>query len=153
MMGINPVEVEHLKLISERMGFSINPKDYDISPDNFSDYKKIFRQPPKEVTVEYPDVKLYDDESCSACLSTVMLFLKRFKNDMTPYLLDDNLFHLAIGKGINKNNIKDGTVLIGNCTCKAKGKGIFVPGCPPVASQIYNAITGFDPEENEPDIK
>jgi uncharacterized protein (DUF362 family) len=150
MMGIKPSDIVHLRLIGERLGFSINPDDYDFYPVNFLDYSVVYKNPPKEIAIQYPDVRLLDIESCSACLSTVMLFLKRFKTDMSQYVLDDNFFHLAIGKGVTGDKIKKGTILIGNCTKNSKECGIFVPGCPPVASQIYKAITGNDPEENEP---
>lgn len=152
MMGIDPAEVVHLRLVSERLNFSINLSDYEVSPDNFKEHAVSFKRPPKEIAIEYPDVRLSDKESCSACLSTVMFFLKRFKVDMRQYLLDDGMLHLAIGKGITSDTIKKGAILIGNCTKNAKTSGIFVPGCPPVASQIYRSITGTDPAENEPDV-
>jgi hypothetical protein len=152
MMGIDPAEVVHLRLVSKRLNYSINLSDYEVSPGNFKELAVSFKRPPKEIAIQYPDVKLSDKESCSACLSTVMFFLKRFKVDMRQYLLDDGMLHLAVGKGITPDMIKKGAVLIGNCTRKAKNSGIFVPGCPPVASQIYRAITGTDPVENEPDV-
>ena len=153
MMGIDPADVVHLRLTAERMGFSLRPEDYNIQPENFKEYALNFKRPPTEIAIEYPDVQLYDIESCSACLSSTMFFLKRFKTDMSQYLLDDGKLHLAIGKGITGDHIKKGTILIGNCARKAKEAGVFVPGCPPVATQIYRAITGNDPEENEPDVR
>jgi hypothetical protein len=132
------------------MNLSIDKSDYQISPNDFQKYASKYKKPPTEIAIEYPDVSLYDSESCSACLSTVMLFLKRFKTDMGQYILDDGKFHIAIGKGVKENDIKAGTILIGNCTKKISKKGIFIPGCPPVSSQIYKSIVGKDPEENEP---
>lgn len=152
MMGRDSKEVGHLRIISERLNISLDPKDYDISPIDFEKHSVKFRLPPKNIAIEYPDVVLYDKESCSACLSTVMFFLKRFKNDMSQYLLEDNKLHLAIGKGVKEEDIPVGTVCIGNCARSASAKGIFVPGCPPVPTQIYKAITGVDPDENEPEI-
>jgi hypothetical protein len=81
-----------------------------------------------------------------------MLFLKRFKDDFKPYILEDKRLHLAIGKGIVLEEIKNGTILIGNCTHKAKGKGLFVSGCPPVPTRIYKSIIGKEPDVNEPEI-
>ena len=49
-------------------------------------------------------------------------------------------------------DIKDGTILVGNCTVKIKDKGIFVKGCPPVPTRIFEAITGDEPEVNEPEL-
>ena len=153
MMGQNPLDIPHLRLISERMGFSIDLKSYNISPKNYKNFIIEYKNPPKEISIEYPDVALCDKESCSACLSTVMFFLKRFKMDMSQYLSDDKKLHLAIGKGLSDNDIKDATILIGNCTRSFSKKGIFIPGCPPVPTRIYKAIIGKEPDENEPEIE
>lgn len=151
MMGINPAEIPHLRLVSERNGLSINPKHYNIVPDNFKKYIFPYKRPPENISVKYDKVKVYEKDACSACLSTLMLFLRRFKDDMEPYLLNDGLFHIGIGKGIE--NPKEGTVFVGNCTRMHKEKGIFVKGCPPVPTRIYEAITGVEPDENEPEVE
>jgi uncharacterized protein (DUF362 family) len=153
IMGQDPSKISHLKIISERMNFSIDPKSYNVSPCNFKDFIINYKSPPKEISIEYPDIVLCDKESCSACLSTVMFFLKRFKTDMRQYLTDDAKLQLAIGKGLSEDEINDGAILIGNCTKNIIKKGIFVPGCPPVPTRIYKAITGKEPDENEPNIE
>ena len=79
-----------------------------------------------------------------------MLFLRRFKDDMTPYILPDGLFHIAIGKGVE--DAPEGTVFVGNCTRFMKEKGTFIKGCPPVPTRIYESIVGREPDENEPEV-
>jgi len=153
MMGLSALEVPHIRLIAERMGFDINASDYEVIPADYAKNMVCYRKPPTDIGIEYPDVKLCDKESCSACLSTAMLFLKRFKNDMGPYALDDGQLHLAIGKGITEDEIRQGTILIGNCARNVADKGIFVSGCPPVPTRIYEAITGEEPETNEPELE
>ena len=152
MMGQNPQEIPHLRLISERLNLSIEPDFYNVSPDNYRKYITKYKKPPQEISIEYPDVILCDKESCSACLSTVMFFLKRFKSDMSQYLSEDKKIRLAIGKGLSEKDIKDTTILIGNCTRNFSKNGIFIPGCPPVPTRIYKAIAGKEPDENEPEI-
>lgn len=150
MMGIDPSSVSHLKLVSERRGLSINPQSYEVFPVDFQKFICVYKQPPKDISVEFENIVVYDCESCSSCLSTLMLFLKRFKDDVGPYLLDDGKFHIAIGKGVK--NPKEGTVFVGNCTRMHKDKGIYIPGCPPVPTRIYEAIMGREPDENEPEV-
>lgn len=152
MMGINPTEVPHLRLVAERMGFSLSSSVYKVIQEDWEEHIYPYQRSPKEISVEYKNVVVHDNESCSACLSTLMLFLRRFKHDKSQYLLDDGNFHIAIGKGIDEN-VKEGTVFVGNCTRKHKEKGIHVPGCPPVPTRIYEAITGVEPEENEPEVE
>lgn len=153
MMGIEAADVPHLRLTAERNLLSLNPNDYQVfSEGNYLDNVVPYKMPPSKVSIQYPDVIVHDQESCSACLSTLMFFLKRFKDDMTPYICADGKLHLAIGKGID-DSVDKGCILIGNCTKKAKSRGVFVPGCPPVPTKIYEALTGREPDENEPDIK
>ncbi|MBN1409841.1 MAG: DUF362 domain-containing protein [Spirochaetales bacterium] len=155
MMGMEPSSVVHLKVIGERLGLSLNPDDYSLcgeKAENYTSHITKYAQPPTSITIEYPNIRVYDCESCSACLSTLMLFLKRFKDDMSQYLLNDGMFHIAIGKGLD-DTVKEGTILIGNCTRNVKHRGKFVPGCPPVSSRIYKTITGMEPPDNEPEVK
>jgi uncharacterized protein (DUF362 family) len=152
LMGQAPEEIPHLQLISRRLGFSLNPRDYTVLPDNYKEFVTPYKKPPREITITYPDVALTDRGSCSACQSTVMLFLKRFKDSFKPYILEDKKLHLGIGKGIILEEIKNGTILIGNCTHKVKEKGIFVSGCPPVPTRIYKSVIGKEPDVNEPEI-
>jgi uncharacterized protein (DUF362 family) len=151
LMGIDPAEIPHLRLISERCDLSLDPLSYEPFPADFHEFIVPFKRPPVNISLEFENVQIYDKESCSACLSTLMLFLRRFKDDMTPYVLHDGKFHIAIGKGVN--DAIEGTVFVGNCTRFMKDKGIVVKGCPPVPTRIYEAVTGREPDENEPEVK
>jgi uncharacterized protein (DUF362 family) len=151
LMGIDPASISHLKLVSKRNKFSFKLSSYSVFPADYSHFIHPYKPPPENITVKYDNVVVYDCESCSSCLSTLMFFLRRFKDDMSPYLLDDGKFHIAIGKGVG--NTKEGTVFLGNCTRNKKNNGIYIPGCPPVPTRIYEAITGREPDENEPEVK
>lgn len=154
MMGIDPAEIPHLRLVAERHGLPFDPEAYEVRVRDGLDYKShitVYARPPRNISFKYPNVVVYDCDSCSACQSTVMLFLKRFKDDMSQYFLNDGKFHLGIGRSLPAD-IKEGTILIGNCAKNRKDRGLFVPGCPPVPTRIYKAITGAEPEENEPEI-
>ena len=80
-----------------------------------------------------------DHSSCSACQSTLLLFLMRYKERLFDYFPSQDKIHIAIGKG--HTEVPEGTLLIGNCTSHQRNQGIFVPGCPPVGSQIFAAIS------------
>jgi uncharacterized protein (DUF362 family) len=155
MMGLSPKEIPHLVIAAERLGSSIDPLAYDVTVQDGEDYAKHivqYARPPKNISIKYPNVVVYDCDSCSACQSTVMLFLKRFTEDMTQYFFDDGKFYIGLGKSLPAD-IKNGTILIGNCTKNRREQGLFVPGCPPVPTRIYEAITGKEPDENEPEVQ
>jgi uncharacterized protein (DUF362 family) len=151
LMGIDPLSVVHLKLVSQRNNFSLDPLSYSVFPDDYQKFIVSYQQPPTDISVKFKNIVVYEKEACSACLSTLFLFLRRFKDEMSPYLLDDGKFHIAIGKGVK--DTKDGTIFVGNCARNNKEKCTFIKGCPPVPTRIYEAITGREPDENEPEVQ
>jgi uncharacterized protein (DUF362 family) len=147
LMGLNPEAIPHLRLSAEkglgeirRRGISVEPKDYLKWVDPFA-------LPPSQLSIPYPDVVVYDEGSCSACLSTLLVFLNDYHSRLTDYHLPDGKIHMAIGKNLKR--CPKGTLLIGNCTSKMKRQGIFVQGCPPVASHIWEGLSG---EKGEGDM-
>ena len=150
LMGLNAEEVPHLKIISERNKLPIKIEEYNIVTENYEQYVYQYQKPPTKISVQFPGVEVQDKDSCSSCLSTLMMFLKRFGEDMSQYALCDGKFHIAIGKGLDK--AMDGTVFVGNCARHMKDKGIHVKGCPPVPTRIYEAIVHHEPDKNEEPI-
>jgi hypothetical protein len=110
-----------------------------VYPKDFEKWKKDFIGPPKDISVEFDNVTILDEQSCSACQSTLMLFLKKYGDILFDYFPDDEEVYIAIGKG--HDDVPANTLLVGNCTIKHKNKGIFVKGCPPVGSEILKAIS------------
>ena len=139
LMGFNPEEIPHLRLTAERVGRKLNLDQINISPPDWEKFIDPFELPPKELSIEFPNVEILDKDSCSACQSTLLLFLKRYYDEIGDYLPAK----FAIGKGFKKD-IEEGVFCIGNCTAKTHGDNILVKGCPPVASDILSSITKKD---------
>jgi len=98
--------------------------------------------------MKYPRVVIHTGDACSACTSTLMLFLEQYHNQLADYALADGKTHLAIGK--QSQPLPEGTITLGNCAVAAAGKGpgsrdILVRGCPPVCSQVLAAL-GISPK-------
>jgi len=140
LMDIKPKSVPHLKIASERGYGTIKISEIEIQPDNWKDFIIPFASPPKNLTLEYPNINIYDVNSCSACQSSLYLFLKRYGKSMTDYFSAEKPLNIAIGKGIKE--VPKGTLCIGNCTNMHKGSCKVISGCPPVSSEILCAITG-----------
>ena len=66
--------------------------------------------------------------------------LKSPLNRLFDYFPQGTKINIAIGKGNAK--VPKGTLCIGNCTILHRENGIFIPGCPPVGSQILTALSG-----------
>jgi uncharacterized protein (DUF362 family) len=140
LMGLNPETIPHLKLSAKKGLGEVRWRRISVEPKDYLKWVSPFALPPSQLSIPYPDVVVYDEGSCSACLSTLLVFLKEYHSRLTDYHLPDRKIHIGIGK--NLNNCPKGTLLIGNCTSKMKRRGIFVQGCPPVASHIWETLSG-----------
>ena len=139
IMGITAEEIPHLRIGAERGFGIIDMKKIDITPKNWADWITPFEKPPSNLSIQFPDVNIMDVNSCSACQSTLLLFLKRYKDELKEYLPGDT--NIAIGAG--HDDIPPGTLCIGNCIKKQfRDRGIFISGCPPVGSEILSSVIG-----------
>jgi hypothetical protein len=139
LMEIDPESVPHLRLGAERGIGTLDLEEIDVEPGDWRALAKPFAAPPNDLKIEFPDVNILDVNSCSACQSTLTLFLKRYEKELREYLPGDAT--IAIGAG--HDDLPPGTICVGNCVRKElREKGVFIPGCPPVGSEILSAVTG-----------
>jgi len=138
LMGLSPEVIPHLRLTAERGLGEIDLQKISVNPKNYSKWVVPFEPPPSKLSIPFPNVMVHDEGSCSACLSTLLVFLQDYHSKLTDYRLEDQNVHVAIGKHLEA--CPKGTILIGNCSSKMKSRGIFIQGCPPVASQIADSL-------------
>jgi hypothetical protein len=140
LMGTRAEDVSHLRMGAERGFGVIDLSRLTITPENWLDWSSDFARPPQNLSIEFPNITVLDNNSCSACQSTLLLFLKEFSDRIFDYLPDQDHLNIAIGKG--HTELPEKTLCVGNCTAGFKDKSMFVPGCPPVASEILKKLTG-----------
>ncbi len=138
LMGIDPESISHLKHGASRGYGVIDINNISIRPDNWHEWISAFEPPPANLSIQFPNINILDEQSCSACQSTVLLFLKQYSNRIFDYFPSETSLNIAIGKGHEKVPLN--TICIGNCTIKHKKQGAFVKGCPPVGSEIMEVI-------------
>lgn len=144
LMGKNAADIPHLRIGAQR-GYGVLDLDgVDITPDTWLRMARDFASAPGNLSIEFPNVNILDRNSCSACQSTLLLFLRRYGEDLFA-APGDAPVNIAIGKG--HEDLPEGTLCIGNCTVAHRDKGIFVSGCPPVASAIRKALAADDGSE------
>jgi uncharacterized protein (DUF362 family) len=147
LMGTAAENIAHLRLGAERGYGIIDLSRVSVTPESWRDCASPFAPPPGNLTIEFPGITVLDQGSCSACQSTLLLFLGRYKDRIFDYFPGQETVPIAIGKG--HAEVPPGTVLIGNCTASHRAEGLFVPGCPPVGSQIFAAISGEPPARKD----
>jgi len=136
LMGISACDVAHLRIGAQRGYGVIDPDTIRVSPGNWKDVQSPFALPPDRLSIEFPGFTILDQQSCSACQSTLLLFLQRHGKQLLDNRSDEKDIVIAIGKG--HDQLPNGTLCVGNCTAGHKNCRAFVPGCPPVASEILN---------------
>jgi len=134
LMGISASDVAHLSIGSQRGYGVIDVERICVSPENWKEFQSPFALPPDKLSIEFPGFTILDEQSCSACQSTLLMFLKRYGKQLRENISDEKDIVVAIGKG--HKQVPSGTLCIGNCIAGRKNCGAFVPGCPPVASEI-----------------
>jgi len=142
LMGTAAEQIPHLSIGAERGHGVIDLSRLTVTPDHWRDWISPFSRPPENLTIQFPNITVWDQQSCSACQSTLLLFLTRYKDRIFDYFPSQSTIQIAIGKGCD--GVPAGALLIGNCTAAQRDRGLFVPGCPPVGSQILAALSGQD---------
>jgi uncharacterized protein (DUF362 family) len=134
LMGISAMEVPHLRAGAERGYGVIDLDEIKVTPANWRDFISPFVRPPESLSIEFAGFNVMDSQSCSACQSTVLLLLRNNGKEMLEARNDDKDIKIAIGKG--HANLDADTLCVGNCTAMHRDLCQYVPGCPPVASEI-----------------
>ncbi len=140
LMGLDPENVHHLRLAIDELNmyksnYIFQPGAMRVVPEDYKKWAIKFTPPPDKISFEFTHVVVEDENSCSACLSTVLMFLQRYHDRFADYFSEEEPLRIALGKGIGEQ--PENTVLVGNCTAHKKKGCIFVKGCPPVASEIF----------------
>lgn len=138
IVGLDMGHAPHLELIADMTDGVRSIDDIKTIPENIDAFKTDFAVPPKEIIIENNKVNLIDMGSCSACQSSVFLFLKNNKPLIDDYFAENNRLNIAIGNDIPE--VPDDVFLVGNCTSCHKHKGIFLKGCPPSQTIIKEVM-------------
>jgi uncharacterized protein (DUF362 family) len=139
LMGLCAEDIPHLRMGAERGYGLIDIEKIKIHPETWMNLVSPFSPPPDNLSIEFPEFNILDKNSCSACQSTLILFLKKYGKVIPDYFPENTDINIAIGKGHDK--VPKNTICIGNCMAKFKQQK-FVKGCPPVGSEILKTITG-----------
>jgi uncharacterized protein (DUF362 family) len=147
IMGIHWSEVPHVFLAAEKTGMDL-PEDIsvlNIDRASLEEFRSPFaRAVPEDISRLFPCFEIIEGDACSACSATVMAFLKQkgraYENR------EKGSLRIALGKNIDPDSIDECTILLGNCTADLRSRGRFLPGCPPVGSDIEREIASMDEE-------
>lgn len=139
LIGFEPWQVPHILLSAlRRNGPKVSLEDFDLDRKLLSRLRTPIKPAiPEDISSTYPYFVLTSVNGCSACDSTVMAFLKTYGEAYSGV----KEVQIALGKGIREADIRcDKFILLGNCVAGLKNKGCFIKGCPPIPSDVKQAI-------------
>jgi hypothetical protein len=140
LMGTRAEHIPHLRIGAERGCGKIDLAGVPITPAGWRDFGSEFEPAPENLAIEFPNVRVLDENSCSACQSTLLLFLRRFGSELPDHFPRGQPVTVGIGKAVPE--VPRGALCVGNCMDMHRDRGVFVKGCPPVGSAIYRALKG-----------
>jgi hypothetical protein len=128
----------HLKLISDQKSSIHSISEIKTVPTDIEPFRTDFQIPPTEIKIKDKKINLIDMGSCSACLSSILLFATNNELLIHEYFNKYGKLNIAVGKNIK--NVPENSILIGNCTIHQKQKGTFIKGCPPTQTIIKGIL-------------
>ena len=160
VMGIEPEQIETTKYAAE-LGIGVmDPELIEVVGEQISKVKRRFKLASEAIseTIRFPEGfdLIFNEKACTGCRNGVLSVLR----DLSVEGQIDQTRDLRIiaGQMDEAPLLGKRTLLVGACTARFKGHGIFVKGCPPNNVDIISAITeetGHDffsqlPQQDEP---
>ncbi len=142
LMGFELYEVPHLWLIRDAQQPHLTLETLTVDNPTFFKTQTPFKRALMEnLEKDYPNIRVVEKGTCSACSAALMTFLRTHGDKFT----DSNPFILATGKDLSANdftNLQGETFFIGNCAlnvAKKEGRPC-CQGCPPIGSSILEFL-------------
>jgi uncharacterized protein (DUF362 family) len=133
IMGYDPREVEHLRILAGRMGRSLAPADIRQAGAPVESVRRDFQRPPQELDFP-PGVGLIQGRTCSGCIGSLAFSLFLFKKN--NHMEKIKGFTFVMGRHAEVPQKAEKLFIVGNCALAHKDKGIFAEGCPPSAENL-----------------
>lgn len=149
IMGIDPAQQTHA-VLAERLGIgTMDMNRIDVVGENINNVKTPFKSGVEALQsiLNLHDFKLISDEkTCTGCRGMMFYFLKGMAEQGNLDQIRQFTFvlgkHDTLPKEVLDKLDKEKTVFIGVCTEQYKDLGLYVPGCPPLASDVTSVIFG-----------
>ncbi len=139
VMGIAPLKIEYLKLASEQGLGCADLSRIQVLGTSIEKIKRPFKQVKLDSGFwKEKGIEIYEKGACSGCRNTMAALIGNLeKNEDELDLIKG--YTLIFGQNVKlPDKCKGKLVNIGLCTRKFRGKGGYIPGCPPHPQDILD---------------
>jgi len=147
LMGFEPAQVLHLRLLAERQGVNTDPAAIEIVGEPLLRHRQQFKTAFQVLQAKHPGVRFVQGESaCSACICEMASPINYLRE--AGYAREMEGLTVIIGNP-TWIEFKGKTAALGDCAREFAGLGPFAPGCPPKEDDVIRAlcqICGADPD-------
>ena len=134
LAGIDPGEVRVIRDCARAGLGEMDLNRIEVLGEDPLAHRRRFRRPNEEVAEHFPGLEIVTDGACSACAMNLFEALAAIRREGLAVRVPA----VAIG---GKGRIRAG-LTVGACTRDMGAEGQHLPGCPPSAADIREALTG-----------
>ncbi len=145
VMGIPPLKMEYLKLASEQGLGCADLSRIQVRGLNIEKVKRPFNQLKLNLEAyREKGIDIYEKGACSGCKNAVTAFIVNIeKNEVGLDIIKG--YTLVFGQNAElPDKYRGRLVNIGLCTKKFRGKGEYIPGCPPHPQDVLAFFKEMD---------
>jgi hypothetical protein len=130
LIGLDPAQVRHLQLAHEAGLGVAELSRILIAGERIESLKRPFMSWADSVKARFGAVRLVEKDACTGCMgemTSILIYLKQAG-------FGDRLGDLALVFGRVEalpDDLPPGVVIMGKCAEAHRGRGVWVPGCPP----------------------
>lgn len=138
-MGYDPFEISSIRIAhSEGLGMG-DLNQIQIEGSQISELKRHFRRPICNLVGSFPNINVYMGGACVGCVALLRAYLDQLHVAGLLSSLSHEL-NIIVGYGAHiPRELKQPTLVIGDCAEKLRKAGIFIEGCPPL-SKIFLSL-------------
>jgi len=147
LMKADPYAVEHILFSHELGAGEIDLAQIDVLGEKIEDFALPFTLPadPMTMAADLDNIDIVVGEACSSCLNRLGNIFPKIGLEE---LAQSGEIAFIVGKGAEPMPGKT-NILMGPCTARHKGEGIYVADCPPMEQDLMHAIRYIAGKETE----
>lgn len=135
LMGFDPADIEHLRYLEEAGIGPLGESDIEVVGEKVADHARDFKRPSSDLMDISPNIRVFQGpERCCAfgCRGMVRCALDAWLEKDARRIREMNI---VIGKGLQDlpgDLDPRKTLVVGKCAYEHRGRGSYLPGCPPL---------------------